>query len=290
MPALAALDLAVIVFWLGVLIFCFLALKIAQALLGAAGGAVGWIPLVGGFVKTEIEKVAQKITHVMGGAMGYADQHVAAAIHDTARLVDWVGREIASHANILLMVAQALTGQLPVSYIVGEIHRLTHLGDQGAQALRGIGQDVLPRIKAVERGIGSDVLPHLHVLDREIGRVIAHDVPLLRDQVRGLEDGAINTFRWIRTHPLSAATAAFVAAVAYALARLGGTWIRCKNWNRIGKHVCGLPTNLIEDLLGLSLALLAVVDPVVIAKAAIKTEDTAHGIVTKIADLNPEQG
>ena len=56
---------------------------------------------------------------------------------------------------------------------------------------------------------------------------------------------------------------------------------------RIGPHVCGLPASLIEDLLGLALAFLVVVDPVDIAKAAIKTEDLMHDLVVKIADLNP---
>lgn len=296
MPALATLPLAEIVFWLGVWIFCLLCLKIAQAFFSFGGGAIGWIPFVGGWAKHRVEDIAHKIASTMAGAMGFADQRVAAAIHDAARLSDWIGREIASHSDQLVALAQLLTGQLPASYLLKEIHRLTHLGDQGAQALRGIGHDVLPRIRTVERGIGADVMPRLHSLDREIGRVIAHDVPLLRDQVRGLEDGAINTFRWIRSHPLSAATAAFVGAVAYALARLGMGWPRCENWKKIGKHVCGLPLGLIEDLLAVAIDVLLIADVCKMTKLMIgvaesrPVQDALRGIILGVDELMLCQG
>jgi hypothetical protein len=48
---------------------------------------------------------------------------------------------------------------------------------------------------------------------------------------------------------------AAVAGTAAALATLGGSWIRCDNNGRLGAAQCGLPENLLKDLL----ALLAVV-------------------------------
>ena len=279
MPALAALDLAVIVFWFGILIFCFLALKIAQALLGTAGGLVGWIPGVGGFVRHRIEDVAQKITHVMGGAMGYADQHVAAAIHDTARLVDWLGREVASHANILLAVAQALTGQLPTSYLLRELHRLEQLGKAAQATAVGIGHDVIPRVQQVERGIGADVLPRLRSLDREVGRVIGRTIPALERDVAGLEHGAIGLWKWVLRHPRSAATTAFAGAVAWALTHLGVNWITCRNWRRVGKEVCGTPFGDLEGFLAIALGAAAIADLRDLVKIAQSVEKvTAQGV------------
>ncbi len=81
-----------------------------------------------------------------------------------------------------------------------------------------------------------------------------------------------------------------MGALTVALSAIGASWIRCRNWNRIGKHVCGLSSTLIEDLLGFSFALLAVIDPVAIAEAAIGVEDAAHGLIEKMAELNPERG
>ena len=282
MPALATLPLAEIVFWLGVWIFCLLCLKIAQAFFSFGGGAIGWIPFVGGWAKHRVEDIAHKIASTMAGAMGFADQRVAAAIHDAARLSDWIGREIASHSDQLVALAQLLTGQLPTSFLLKELHRLTHLGDQGAQALRGIGQDVIPRIKTVERGIGADVKPHLRALDRELGRIEGKVIPGLAGELHGLEHGALDLWKWVLRHPRTAATTAFAGAVAWALAHLGVSWIRCNNWRKIGKQVCGTPARDIEGLLGLIAGAFTIADFRDLVKAAQKIE---HGAVEVIEDV-----
>src|SRR6185437_17083086 len=87
---------------------------------------------------------------------------------------------------------------------------------------------------------------------------------------------------WIRAHPLSLATGAFAGAVAVALQRLGGSWIRCGNWNRIGRSVCGLPLSLIEDLLAASIVSFAVVDMCEFASVA---QDVAHAFVPELLAL-----
>lgn len=42
-----------------------------------------------------------------------------------------------------------------------------------------------------------------------------------------------------------------VALVGTVLARVGAGWLLCRNWKRIGRDVCGLPGNLVSDLLAL---------------------------------------
>src|SRR6202043_2188520 len=98
------------------------------------------------------------------------------------------------------------------------------------------------------------VYPRLRQAENEITHVLEPDIAALRARTKAIEHGAVKTFDWIRAHPGAVATTAFAGAVALALRKLGGGWIRCKNWRAIGKHVCGLPWSLIESLLGLGLA------------------------------------
>ena len=64
----------------------------------------------------------------------------------------------------------------------------------------------------------------------------------------------------MRAHARPIATAAFVAAVAVAVRRLGMNWVRCRNWKRIGKAVCGLPASRIDGLLAVLVGGLALAD------------------------------
>ena len=75
----------------------------------------------------------------------------------------------------------------------------------------------------------------------------------LRDRVKGLEDGAIKTWEWLRDHPGTAAVGAFTAAVAVALDTLGLGGVRCPQFNNLfKKRGCGLWNDL-DSLLSLAL-------------------------------------
>ena len=54
-----------------------------------------------------------------------------------------------------------------------------------------------------------------------------------------------------------AGSAAVTAAVGAALASLGASWIRCRNWKRVGREVCGMDSDLLSSLL-LDVAVLTV--------------------------------
>ena len=95
----------------------------------------------------------------------------------------------------------------------------------------------------------------------------------VRDRVKGLEDGAIKTWDWIRTHPGTAATGAFTAAVAVALDALGLGGVRCPSFgNLFKKRGCGMWDDL-GTLLGLFAA----------AELALHVEDVVK-IIEELAD------
>lgn len=94
-------------------------------------------------------------------------------------------------------------------------------------------------------------------LPHDIGQIKAREKVLegeytdLWKRTKAIEDGAVKTWDWIKAHPVGVAATAFAGAVAIALDRLGFGWIRCPGVGRVGNAVCGLPANLLEDLLGL---------------------------------------
>lgn len=80
---------------------------------------------------------------------------------------------------------------------------------------------------------------HFHALTH----AIPHAIPLPRfPSIR-------DVLRRLRKLEKGATRAAFAAAVAVALARLGLGWIRCGNVRKAGKSVCGIDGGLLDELL-----------------------------------------
>lgn len=284
------IPLAEILIWAVALALCLLVVYLTKALFGTANSAVGWIPWFGKIATQSLTRIEHKIVGFMSQAAISVDQKMGAAFHQLARVVDWVGEEIERHANLIELLAGILAGSAGIGLVQKAIaDLLRHSKVVQATATHAL-RTTITVTRTVRVGIGHDVLPRLRAAEREIGGVIGVDLPGIRAGERALWRGIDDLRKWVRTHTLAAGTLAFTGAVAWALARLGAGWVRCNNWNRIGKKVCGLPSNLIEDILGLSLAFLAVVDPVVIAEAAIASENTISGLVEKIATLHDAAG
>lgn len=115
---------------------------------------------------------------------------------------------------------------------------------------------------------------------------LSSDLARLRARTKALEDGAVDTWQWIQSHPLSSVSGVFAGAVAIALARLGFGFLRCSAWkNAASKITCGMG-NWISALLDLiatfGLAAVAVLDPEDLAKAAVDAVDALEPILTEI--------
>lgn len=187
--------------------------------------------------------------------------------------------------------------------IPGEIHKLVHpvrllarhalhtathalrLANSTVHALHRFEVRANHRLHVVEHTIAV-TLPH------EIGRIRTGERALereyrdLRGRVRTLENGAIKAFEWLRTHPRSAAMGAFTAVVSVALARLGYGFLRCRDWQKVGKSLtCGMG-RWVGELLGLiatfALGGLSVLKPEVLAEAAVAAVDEIEPILAAI--------
>lgn len=246
---------------------CLLVVAFSKAFFGVAGTLLGKLPVVGGWLDATAHHIEQRITNVFGGFAVKLEGVVGASWHGMARIVDKIGHEIAAHAGLLATLATGLPGFGTVITVYREIQKARALATRVLHLLQGIGHDIAPRVKVIERGIGEDVLPRVKGLEREVGRVITHDIPGLRAGERAAEREISNLWRWTRHHPLAAGTAAFSAAVALALAKLGLSWIRCPTANQVfKKRGCNMWTDL-DGLLAAAVGVAASLSLVELAKA-----------------------
>lgn len=136
-------------------------------------------------------------------------------------------------------------------------------------------------------------------IPKQIGRIntrVGHlegEWDALRGRTKALEDGAIKTWDWIRSHPLAGVTAAMGAAVAVALSRLGFGMFRCRSWQNVGKRLtCGNGTsllNLLDDGLGGLLGALLTVEAVANLEQLVKVaQEVEGGVARGIHDLLSE--
>jgi len=110
------------------------------------------------------------------------------------------------------------------------------------------------------------------------------DIAKVKDAVRGLEDGAIDTFKWLSAHRTTAAMGVFTGAVAWALSRLGYGFLRCRSWQNLGRSMKCSDANVLRDLLfaataiavGMDLVTLARAEQTVIKDAATVVHDLWH--------------
>lgn len=260
------IPLGEIVGWAVALGVCFMVIYFARAFFGTASGAVGWIPWVGKIATTGIDRVAQKIDSVMSSAVASVDAKMGAALHSLARLVDWIGTEVRSHANMLQTIATLLLG---VTAANQSIHGMRALIARISSAQRTAAL-ALHRVAAIEEqvrhGIGADVLPRVKVIERTNVITRARTIPGVIGRVGRLDRDLSRLWKWSHRHAAVAGSVAFAGAVAWALSRLGASWIRCSNWKRAGKQVCGMDANLLESLLVDTLAIVGTLSLVELAK------------------------
>lgn len=202
--------------------------------------------------------------------------------------------------------------------IVAAVERIEHRGDPKARAkaqtankhaihaghaathanthARSVGH-ALDRHKA---RVNPIIRHHTHAIDvtlpRDIGRVrtregeLSRDLGKLKHRTKVLEDGAVDTFEWIRSHPLSAVTGVFAGAVAVALTRLGYGFLRCKSWRSVGKRLnCGMGSSLLNlldnGLPGLLGALLTVEATAHFRDLVKVAQGAEHGVAEGIKEL-----
>jgi len=229
-----------------------------------------------------VTPVQQAVTNAIGVAVNYTTNRVGAAWHELARVVEWVGREIRNNASMAFVLASLIAGTLPaaalyelIKRLKGELkvvkgtvaHAAAAAGAVPAQVAHGIGEDVLPRTKALDRKIGVVIPGAIRAAEQAIGRT-ARQVRSLWKRIGRLERLVLG--------------AAAAGVVGYALTHLGSTWIRCRNWNRLGREVCRTPFDDIDALLGLLAATAVTLEFRELVKLA---QELEHGVAEGLQEL-----
>jgi hypothetical protein len=217
------------------------------------------------------------------------------------------------HANLLVSNTYKAHGafaettahafeRLRTTVIPREIKRLT--GPIGARATRAVKAADVARAeeranhRAFER-YRSSTLPKIAtayhastvVLPGEIGRIRTREDTLSRDQTKlrertdSIEHGAIKTWEWIRTHPLSAATGLFAGAVAVALSRLGWGVLRCRSWQNLGRSLKCSDAAVLADLLAAATLAVGVMSIVELAREEQKVIGEAAKLIRGFWEL-----
>jgi len=241
------------------------------------------VPLIGPSFDKLAKAAVQKITNALGAAEREVDSAIGWTWHNMSTLIRWTMREIEqlAYASVVAAVAMRLhiSRRQAAKLIQAFLHPIRTLQWIERQLLNKLRHETI----VVRQAVGTAVLPRLGTVEGELAHVIEWDIPRLRARERALARRVERLWKWVRAHEKIVVSTAFVGAVSVALARLGGGWIRCKNWRRIGRHVCGLPATLIEDLLGLALGFELLVDPEEIAKVALDVESAFEGVFEQIA-------
>lgn len=267
--------------------------------------AIGWVPwlgkkVVGGVVRTE-----QRLNNYLAGQVAALETAVAESWHNLAHAVVLTGRALEATAAAVWRVAWYVEVKFPLKVI----SYLAHEGVKGARAILKRIEAQTVRVQTVVRVIEHPlsgpiaagvkagtraIVGELSALERWIGsegRVAYHDATVtLPHDIAGLRARDLSLSRlyerlraWVKRHDTLLGAGALTAAVAYALARLGGTWIRCSNWRKIGKAGCNLPIGLLEDLLALSLAFELIDNPEVLARETVALVDEFSGLIERYA-------
>ena len=264
-------QLDILLIGLVALAVCLLVVAFAKAFFGVAGTLLGKLPVVGGWLDATAHRIEQRITNTFGGFALKVEGVIGASWHGLARIVDRIGHDLAAHAGLLATIAQFIPGVGLLSGLYRLVQDARYLIGRLAHAIVGIGHDLGTRVKVIERGIGADVLPRIRHLEHEVTHTIEHDIASLRARDKALAREYDHLYRWMRSHPWTIVTDAFVGAVAIALARLGLSWIRCPSLGRLGKRFGCAPWTLLEDLLAASLTAFAVADLCTFANVAMDT-------------------
>lgn len=276
------IDLATVLGALVVIALCTVAVAFMGGMVYVLNKTVGRLPLIGGVISVAVTGLVDGFTTALAGWSHDAHRALGAALHSLARAVDWLGHELEQHSKLLNTIAGLLIGPATLRNLRELIHRLIH-----GQTQQQTVNKTQARVNKATHSQTVAAQREAHVAHKTAvaipGQVAREwDIPKLREQVRGLEDGALDTWKWIRSHPLSLATAAFAGAVAVALQRIGASWIRCSNWKNIGKVGCGLETDALTGLLGALFTVEAIANLRTLVELA---QETEHAVAAGIQDL-----
>lgn len=259
---LVALDVLVVALW------C-LATALAIALvMDKLSSILAGVPWVGGKLSDAVKSMARAITNAAGTLEHGIDSAIGAAWHALSRYVDHLFNQFVAHSALILHLAELVGHGLYsvsglrsfVKAIAYVAHAALHLANKLERQFHGIEHRVKTIEREIGKGIGADVLPRIKTLEHELTGIRKRVIPGLRHGIDVAEGEVTDLERWLGVKAGLSNLQWAEALVATALGALGLGWLRCATLsNLFGKRGCALWQGL-DDLLGLLLDAVLVVD------------------------------
>ncbi len=216
-------------------------------------------PIIGGWISNKATIAEQAISHALGEAFSGIDSFIGGCLHTLANFADGIWGGIRRHANLILALAGPVS-TLWYAYagIKDLVHRLTRTNAHADTRLKAVQQELVRlehREKALrrelEKGIGEDVLPRIKSLDREIAKIRTQTIPAIRAADAQAESAISNLYDWAKGKAALLGVGTFAYAVAATIGLDLWKGLRCSSLlGSLNKRGCGLWQGL-EDVLGL---------------------------------------
>lgn len=258
---------------------------------------VGGLPFgIGNLFSSAAHGIEQKITSALGGWASSVDAKIGAAQHELARVIDWLGHEINSHANLIATLAQLVLGSTVGAFYANMIRTLFHRSTVQAAQIETLTRTLTVTDARSAHAHGEVVLPRIKGLERGFADVIEHDIAGLRSRARTTENSLSRLWHRIKGLDKIIVTTAFVGAVSVALARMGLGALRCSSLrNVLNKVGCG-GWKLLEELLAGVIDVLVIADLCQLTKTLIQVAESREvqgvlsGVIGGIDELLLCQG
>lgn len=262
------------------IIFCVDAFT--RALFGTLNGSLGWIPYLNRVVASPLHRLEQKITNFLGGLETHIDVSMGGFFHNLAIVVDGLANGTIESGWITLLLGKAIHRLHGITSALPSITHVTRITKVIQHETTIIRRTVVHADKVATHAAPAIVTRQVGALAGELEHVIEWDLPRLRARERAAESELGRLWKRVKTRPLALGAAAATALVTAVLARLGVTWIRCRNWKRIGRTVCNTGAGDIEALLGLFAAGATIASFRELVQLGQQVE---HGVATVLQDV-----
>ena len=240
---------------------------------------VGEIPGASWLLDKTVQTPLQELSNAMGSWEQGLDHEIGVSFHRLAQVVEMLARfvERAYHDDQGLGIW--LRG---VADNVASGHAEADLVRDVAEAADSIGHHAVSYAATVDEelhGIDETLRDRLDGVEKTLRDAVAGSIGAIEREVGDLKQQAGDAWELLRRHEKALGRAGITAGVGVALGELGGSWIRCDSNQALGKAHCGLPKNLLSDLL----AAVAVV-----AAGTFGLEETAKWGQTIIVKATPK--
>lgn len=271
---------------LGLLI---VARSVVEAFFQVGASLVGWIPWLGRKAANGVHAVEQRLNDRLSQAIDGTADALTWSWHQTAAVSKATGAALLATAQATWHVWWYVNSRYSLPALAVRLAKAagdSKLTRQIVHALQTRTQTIVkviehPRAgpiavgaRAAVRPITAELdwlerwtIPRVKALTRAVAVELPGEIAGLREAGEALARAYDRLRKLVRRHERLLGAGAITAAVALALSRLGGTWIRCTNWRRAGRQVCRMDADYLADLLALTTVIAGSISIVELARA-----------------------